>query len=135
MAKTTCMPKNKLRSLRILNNYTQKKVAEELDIDQGAYSLMERGQKVIAPAVLNKIAEIFNTTPEEIVSGNEPVFANYQSNKGTQNYYENFVHEQKEVYEKLIHTLQQQIESHKKQIELLAEQLRLQTEITKELIK
>lgn len=64
----------KLKILREVNNYTQEYVARILDISQNAYSLLEKGTTKITLDRIEVLAELYNTTPAELISVNETIY-------------------------------------------------------------
>ena len=58
---------NKLKNLRKAKNMSQEEVADFLKISQSAYARMERGESTSWAIHFNKICEIFEITPEELV--------------------------------------------------------------------
>ena len=57
---------NKIKRLRILNDCTQKEIAEYLEIKQNTYSLKERGDKKFTLEEGLKLAKYYNLTVEEL---------------------------------------------------------------------
>jgi len=64
----------KLKILREVNNYTQEYVARVLDISQNAYSLLEKGTTKITLDRIEVLAELYKTTPSELVNVNENIY-------------------------------------------------------------
>ena len=60
----------KIRYLREFNNFTQGYVADELEMSQNAYSLLEKGTTKITIDRLVSIAKIYHTTPSELLKEN-----------------------------------------------------------------
>lgn len=58
---------NKLKELRRSKNLSQEQVADFLHISLSAYSRMERGESTSWANHFNKICEIFEITPEDLV--------------------------------------------------------------------
>ena len=58
----------KLKTLRELNNYTQAYVADQLDISQNAYSLLEKGSTKITLDRLEELANLYKTTPMNLIT-------------------------------------------------------------------
>ena len=54
---------NKLKEIRLINNYTQEYVASELGITQKAYSKLENGQTCLSQDKIMKLVKIYNTSP------------------------------------------------------------------------
>ena len=52
---------NKLKEIRLKNNYKQEYVASELGITQKAYSKLENGQTCLTVDKIFKLAIIYNT--------------------------------------------------------------------------
>jgi len=57
--------KNKLRMLRLKNNFTQENVAFELGISQKAYSKIENGQVRLTQDRITILSKIFNVPTSE----------------------------------------------------------------------
>ncbi|WP_118974868.1 helix-turn-helix domain-containing protein [Taibaiella koreensis] len=66
----------KLKILREINNYTQEYVARVLDISQNAYSLIEKGTTKITLDRIEVLAELYKTTPSELVNINDNFYTN-----------------------------------------------------------
>jgi transcriptional regulator with XRE-family HTH domain len=58
----------KIKKIRELKNYTQKHLADGLGLSQSAYSKIEMGESEISFSRLEKIAEIFEMKPEELIT-------------------------------------------------------------------
>lgn len=65
----------KIKNLREFNNYTQGYVADELEISQNAYSLLEKGTTKITIERLVVIAKLYNTTPSKLLEESNDNFA------------------------------------------------------------
>ena len=59
---------NKIRNLRKAKGYSQEEVAERLSISQSAYARIERGESHSWAAHLEKLSEIFEVKPEDLLS-------------------------------------------------------------------
>lgn len=57
-----------LRLIRNVNNYSQKYIADKLDMDYSSYSAIERGFREISLKRLFLLAEIYNVTVCEILN-------------------------------------------------------------------
>lgn len=66
----------KLKLLRELHNYTQAFVAKSLNISQNAYSMIENGATNITLEKLEKLAEMYKISPEELISQNAVEISN-----------------------------------------------------------
>ena len=60
------MKRNKLIELRLYYNFTQEGIAENLGISRSHYALIETGHRNPSLDLSLKIAELFNTTVDEI---------------------------------------------------------------------
>lgn len=65
---STAIAIKKIKMLREVNNYTQQYVANELDISQNAYSLIEKGLTKLTLDRLDQIAAFYKVDLIEIVS-------------------------------------------------------------------
>ena len=59
---------NKLKSLRIQNNYTEEKIANLLNISKDLYIKYENSNAEIPLALLIKLSRIYNTSIDYIIS-------------------------------------------------------------------
>lgn len=55
---------NKLKEIRLKNNYTQEYVASELGITQKAYSKLENGQTCLSQDKIIKLVKVYNISPD-----------------------------------------------------------------------
>lgn len=60
-----------IKNLRLEKNWSQKDVAEKLNISVNGYSKIERGKSSINTERLNELAEIFDVSPHDLLP-NEP---------------------------------------------------------------
>ncbi len=58
---------NRLKSLRIQNNLTQKDISKILEISQSLYSIYESGKKPIPISLIYKLAKKYNTSIDFII--------------------------------------------------------------------
>lgn len=58
---------NRLKELRIKNNYTQYDIAKFLEITRPLYSLYETGKREIPVKLLSKLAKFYGTSIDYIV--------------------------------------------------------------------
>jgi transcriptional regulator with XRE-family HTH domain len=56
----------KIKVLRNVKGYTQEYMAKNLELSQKVYSMIENDEKEPTPVIMQKIATIFNVTPEFI---------------------------------------------------------------------
>jgi transcriptional regulator with XRE-family HTH domain len=116
---------SRIKTFRTMRGSTQEDVASKLGIDQNKYSRIETDRQKIDEELLDKIAEVLGVSTADIKS-KEPFFVNNASNQGTQigiGQFEHFYSDQKDVYEKLIEALKQEVERQAKQIEQLMKML------------
>jgi transcriptional regulator with XRE-family HTH domain len=59
---------NNLKTLRKSKNMSQEEVADHLNISQSAYARMERGESTSWAIHFNRICQIFERSPEELVN-------------------------------------------------------------------
>lgn len=101
----------KIKKLRELKNLTQEHVAQVLGLNQSAYSRLETGDSEISFSKIEKIAELFDMKPEEVVSFNEQMVFNIMHNlKGQNGYVVNNVSEnERKLYENQIESLKEEV--------------------------
>jgi transcriptional regulator with XRE-family HTH domain len=100
----------KIRKIREIKGIKQDYMAEQLDISQQSYSNIESDKTDIAFSKIEKIAEIFQMRPEDIVCFDERfVLNNYGEIKGNQIGLNNFPFELKSLYEDKIKLLEDKI--------------------------
>ena len=58
---------DKIKSLRIQNNYTQKEVAEAIGISQGNYSSLEAGRNAPSLTVLQNLSDFYEELIDSLV--------------------------------------------------------------------
>jgi transcriptional regulator with XRE-family HTH domain len=104
---------SKIKKLRELKNFTQDFMADKLGISQGAYSRMELGESAITYGRLEKISEILELKPEDIITFNESMVFNVMHNQTgnglvIQNNPPN--NKERELYESQISLLREELE-------------------------
>ena len=111
----------KIKKIRELKNYTQEYVANSLGMTQSAYSKIEKGDSDISYSKLEKVAEILQLRPEDIISFNEHLVFNVMHNQNGNGLVINqYADEVKILYERL---LQEQKERYETEIRYLKERL------------
>ncbi len=113
----------KIKMIRELRNFSQDYVAESLGIKQNSYSKIETNQTKLTAETLQKLSEIFQVSPMDIMN-HQPAIINFQPNQGTQQsigYIETFVSSQKELIDKLIETKNKETDSLKEIVNGLKE--------------
>ena len=111
----------KIRVIRELRGWSQENMAARIGIAQNTYSKIENDRVKLSTEMLTKIAEALDVSPLDIIT-NQPAIVNFQSNQGTQQsfgYVENFINNQKELYEKLLTAKNEEIQRLSKIIENL----------------
>ncbi|NLB36311.1 MAG: helix-turn-helix transcriptional regulator [Clostridiales bacterium] len=78
-----------LRKLRLLNNYTQKQVAEVLNIDRSTYAYYESGKTKPDLAQLAKLARLYSVSIDHILGISADADMLYDSNNKSPYYFEN----------------------------------------------
>ncbi len=100
----------KLKILREINNYTQEYVARVLDISQNAYSLIEKGTTKITLDRIEVLAELYKTSPSELVNVNDNFYANPTGEIPHSNIPPTLSSFEKRMYEQTISRLEVDIE-------------------------
>jgi transcriptional regulator with XRE-family HTH domain len=100
----------KLKILREINNYTQEYVASILDISQNAYSLIEKGTTKITLDRIEVLAELYKTTPSELVSFNDSFYNGAGGDIPHSNLPPSLSSFEKRMYEQTINRLEVDIE-------------------------
>jgi transcriptional regulator with XRE-family HTH domain len=98
-------------AVRMKRGYTYENMAHELSITPAAYRKNETGETKLTLERLFRISEILNTPLSELLGIGNDVFqqTNSESATGYQQKIENFHQENKEVYEKLLQSKEEQI--------------------------
>ena len=117
---------NKIRNLRKAKGYSQEEVAERLSISQSAYARIERGESHSWAAHLEKLNEIFEVKPEDLLSDDINNFNSLDQlggfafqNVGTINTINSLSEKLIEQYEVRIAELKEEVTSLKEEIKLL----------------
>jgi transcriptional regulator with XRE-family HTH domain len=112
----------KIRTLRELKGYSQEYVAGKLDIAQNTYSKIETNQTKLNTDILEKIADVLEVSITDLLS-EEPIVLNFNGvNHGAQGKFdliEHFHSGQKELYEKIIASKDEEIARMQKTIDAL----------------
>jgi Predicted transcriptional regulators len=111
---------NKIRLIRINRGLNQESVAKKIGISQNAYSKIENNHKKLNSDILQKLANIFGVTVEDITSP-EPVIVNYRNNDSGSISNENNYHISAKLLEQLTHQLSEKDKQIERLIALLAE--------------
>ena len=60
-----------IKEIRKKNKLTQKQLAEYLDVDQSLICRIEKGERTLNMALVEKICNLFNCTPEDVFGEND----------------------------------------------------------------
>ncbi len=103
----------KIKKIRELKNLTQEYMADQLNVSQSTYSRFEKEDSDLTLSQIQKVADILEVKPEDLLNFNEQVVINnYSSNQANQAYsiINNVSPAEKELYEKYIATLEKEVE-------------------------
>jgi len=115
---------NRIRKIREFRSYTQEYMAEKLDLAQNTYSKMETGQTKIDTDQLKQISNILGV-PVDLILSDESLTFNV-SNQHVEKFYnhiETLQDENRELAQKTIQILQDQIDRLSKENERLMSML------------
>jgi transcriptional regulator with XRE-family HTH domain len=111
----------KIKKLRELKNLTQTHVAEKLGVSQSAYSKMELGESEVTFNRLEKISEVLEMKPEEVIAFNESMVFNVMNNSNGGNVFgdiNNTVSDtERQLYQDQINLLKEEVTYLKKMLE------------------
>lgn len=116
---------NKIRNLRKAKGYSQEEVAERLSISQSAYARIERGESHSWAAHLEKLSEIFEVKPEELLSDDSNNFNNQEQKGGMAFQFVGTINTINSLSEKLIEQYEVRIAELKEEVTSLKEEIRL----------
>lgn len=109
----------KIKAFRMMRGFSQDYMADRLEVTQATYSKIEGNKQKATSEQLDKIAKELGVTIADITS-NEPIMIlNQASNHGAQGHIENFYADQKELYQKLISSKDDEINNLKEVIQSL----------------
>jgi transcriptional regulator with XRE-family HTH domain len=112
----------KIKKLRELKNLTQTHMAQQLGVSQSAYSKMELGESEVTYNRLEKISEILEMKPEEVISFNESMVFNEMNNQYGGNVFsqidQNTISDtERQLYQDQINLLKEEVSYLKKMLE------------------
>ena len=116
---------NKIRNLRKAKGYSQEEVAERLSISQSAYARIERGESHSWAAHLEKLSEIFEVKPEELLSDDSNNFNNQEQKGGMAFQFVGTINTINSLSEKLIEQYEVRITELKEEVASLKEEIKL----------
>jgi transcriptional regulator with XRE-family HTH domain len=100
----------KIAEVQFKKGYTYENMADELFITPAAYRKIENGKTKLTVERLYQISEILNSPLTELMEiGNDVFQQTNNESTGYQQKIENFYQENKEVYEKLLQSKDEQI--------------------------
>lgn len=119
---------DKIRALRLQNNWTQEQAAEKMDMSKNGYANMERGQASININRLEKAAEVFQVDILELLNSSKDVVLfvneNFENTEQCGNYYRQSDNAEKwALQQALLEQKDQEIVALKEIIALLKQQL------------
>ncbi|MBV7440060.1 helix-turn-helix transcriptional regulator [Weeksellaceae bacterium TAE3-ERU29] len=109
-----------IRKIREKKGYSQEYMAQELEISQATYARIENQATRLTVERLYQIAEILNTDIAEFFNASQLTIQHQENQQGSygNGYVQNLHVENKEVYEKLIETLESQVNYLKERLKL-----------------
>ena len=110
--------KDNIRRMRKASRLTQEEMANKLDISLTAYRDLERGSTTIVNGNISRLAEEFETSPEELVLGYKP---SQQASR--------VLEEVKGQYQSRVTLLEKQVEDLEKLVKTLEETIASKNEI------
>ena len=116
---------NKIKNLRKAKGYSQEEVAERLSISQSAYARIERGESHSWAAHLEKLSEIFEVKPEELLSDDSNNFNNQEQKGGMAFQFVGTINTINSLSEKLIEQYEVRITELKEEVTSLKEEIKL----------
>ncbi|GHT18635.1 hypothetical protein FACS189429_5420 [Bacteroidia bacterium] len=101
----------KISSIRVKKGYTYENMVHELDITPAAYRKIEIGETKLTVERMFRIADILKSPLADLLEIGSDMFhqTNKESATGYQQKVENFYQENREVYEKLLASKDEQI--------------------------
>ena len=110
-----------IKLIRDQKGYSQKTMASKLDIEQASYSRLESDESKLTIDRLQEIAKILETDISTLLDSSKISIQSQTYNKEAygNGYVENLHIENKETSQKLIQTLEDEIQHLKKEIEFL----------------
>jgi transcriptional regulator with XRE-family HTH domain len=111
----------KIKKLRELKNLTQTHVAQKLGVSQSAYSKMELGESEVTFNRLEKISEVLEMKPEEVIAFNESMVFNVMHNQNGGNIFRDINNKvsdtERQLYQDQIKLLKEEVTYLKKMLE------------------
>ncbi len=111
-----------IRKIRELKGYSQEYVSNQLEISQRQFSRIENNETDISVSKLQEISTILDVTPIQLLGFDEKFIFQNCTNNGVGNNYNNHFgvsEKERELYDKQIAQLQEELSFLKKQFEIL----------------
>lgn len=121
--------KENITRIRKDNGLSQSDMAEKLGISRTAYRNIEKGDTKLISDSLDKIADIFSLSPEEIVLGYAPSQENSRKLREMQQAYSNRHSETIDRYEEEIRKLHKEINTLNNLIDALKDSIKTKDEM------
>ncbi|SOD65632.1 helix-turn-helix domain-containing protein [Alysiella filiformis DSM 16848] len=86
-----------IKNLRLEKNWSQKDVAEKLNISVNGYSKMERGKSSINTERLNELAAIFDVSPHDLLPNDQNGNCLIIKGNNNNNQHSNFYHAPQDI--------------------------------------
>lgn len=109
----------KIKAFRMMRGFSQDYMADRLAVTQATYSKIEGNKQKATPEQLDKIAKELGVTIADITSNEPIVILNQASNQGAQGHIEHFYADQKELYQKMLASKDDEITNLKEVIQSL----------------
>ncbi len=121
MGKKINMYGEKIRTIRTLRGFSQEFMADKLGIAQNTYSKYESNGDKLPFETLEKIATVLGVSITDLTSNTPIIINNHAANEGTQGigHVENLITGQKELFERIIASKEDEIRTLKEVIESL----------------
>lgn len=89
---------------------TQEEIADKLNISQSAFQRIENGETNSWATYIQKLSDILDVKPDELVSDENPNFSNYGHKEGEAFKYFGTINTVNALFEKLIEQYEKRIE-------------------------
>jgi transcriptional regulator with XRE-family HTH domain len=107
----------RIKKLRESKNWTQEYMASQLKISQNTYSRLENENVKLSTERLKQIAAIFEVPAEYLLNSDAPVYNFHNENASIKyaGHIENIYDDQKEVFQKSIQILEDQLKHYQQE--------------------
>ena len=107
---------NKIKVIRDMRGFPQAYLAYQLGISQNTYSKIETNQTKLSTEMLQKIATVLDVSPMDIISAT-PAIVNFQNGHKPSDYLETLITGQKDFFDKMLSSKDEEINRLQKIIE------------------